>query len=538
MPPIQDHPLRYQLTNELHARPFPTMTCPCTVVYLAVKQPQEAVHRDRMQDMQHLIQLLDRHGAPHPQPGATHHTAQIGRHMVKWEQHTEFVSYTVYYDGVSARAFDPADFDVFPADWLAEAPGQRITSALIRVVPRTEPDQLKAALHDWFVPESLAVSQVLDDSAVVAGDFRIDPAGHVRFAIFPNPGTGSQRVGRVVQRLCEIETYRAMSMLGFSRARGLTPVIGKLDTRLSEMMAEMTTGTKPAEEILTQLLAVSAELEAKAAQSAFRFGATGAYDALVSQRISLVARGTPRGLPDICRIHAAAVRAGHAHGELHREAAGYPRQPERAGQGELLRTRVDVERSAQNQALLASMDRRADIALRLQHTVEGLSVVAVSYYAVGAGLRLSVPAGRTLRDVPEGADRRRYPAGDRAGLAGHPADPAQAALSRSAQVQKERAARRGGPLSFLRIPLSGPGSADPARRAGHRPGSSRSAPSARSPCRARTPAQDTAADSRWHQTADAPRSGNPAGSRGRGRRATTFGDDRGGDAQGGRDHDR
>ena len=50
--------------------------------------------------------------------------------------------------------------------------------------------------------------------------------------------------------------------------------------------------------------------------------------------------------------------------------------------GELLRTRVDVERSAQNQALLESMDRRADMALRLQHTVEGLSVVAISYYAV------------------------------------------------------------------------------------------------------------------------------------------------------------
>ncbi|MBY6065109.1 DUF3422 domain-containing protein [Leisingera aquaemixtae] len=381
MPPIQDHPLRYQLTNELHARPFPTMTCPCTVVYLAVKQPQEAVHRDRMQDMQHLIQLLDRHGAPHPQPGATHHTAQIGRHMVKWEQHTEFVSYTVYYDGVSARAFDPADFDVFPADWLAEAPGQRITSALIRVVPRTEPDQLKAALHDWFVPESLAVSQVLDDSAVVAGDFRIDPAGHVRFAIFPNPGTGSQRVGRVVQRLCEIETYRAMSMLGFSRARGLTPVIGKLDTRLSEMMAEMTTGTKPAEEILTQLLAVSAELEAKAAQSAFRFGATGAYDALVSQRISLLREERHEGFQTFAefmlRRFEPAMRTVNSTEKRLDTLASRARRA-----GELLRTRVDVERSAQNQALLASMDRRADIALRLQHTVEGLSVVAVSYYAV------------------------------------------------------------------------------------------------------------------------------------------------------------
>ena len=57
---------------------------------------------------------------------------------------------------------------------------------------------------------------------------------------------------------------------------------------------------------------------------------------------------------------------------------------DRAGRaGELLRTRVDVQRSAQNQSLLSRMDRRADLQLRLQHTVEGLSVVAISYYAVG-----------------------------------------------------------------------------------------------------------------------------------------------------------
>jgi uncharacterized membrane-anchored protein len=63
---------------------------------------------------------------------------------------------------------------------------------------------------------------------------------------------------------------------------------------------------------------------------------------------------------------------------------------------ELLRTRVDVERSAQNQTLLASMDKRADLQLRLQKTVEGLSVVAISYYAVNLALYVLGPAGRYL----------------------------------------------------------------------------------------------------------------------------------------------
>ncbi|MEQ9573380.1 MAG: DUF3422 family protein, partial [Nitratireductor sp.] len=49
----------------------------------------------------------------------------------------------------------------------------------------------------------------------------------------------------------------------------------------------------------------------------------------------------------------------------------------------LLRTWVDVEVERQNRDLLGSMNRRAKLQLRLQQTVEGLSVAAVSYYVVG-----------------------------------------------------------------------------------------------------------------------------------------------------------
>ena len=69
--------------------------------------------------------------------------------------------------------------------------------------------------------------------------------------------------------------------------------------------------------------------------------------------------------------------------------------------GDLLRTRVDVERSAQNQALLTSMDRRADLQLRLQKTVEGLSVVAISYYAVSLVSYLLYPLAENY-SVTEG----------------------------------------------------------------------------------------------------------------------------------------
>jgi uncharacterized membrane-anchored protein len=91
-----DHPQRYPLVNELHARPFPTLRAPCHAVYIAIKEPSRAANRDRERDRAHLIGLLDRHGAPHPQQGATHYSGQIGRHVLKWESHTEFVTYSAF----------------------------------------------------------------------------------------------------------------------------------------------------------------------------------------------------------------------------------------------------------------------------------------------------------------------------------------------------------------------------------------------------------------------------------------------------------
>lgn len=381
MPPIEDHPLRYQLANELHARPFPSIDAPARAAFLAIKQPTDAAARDGEADRAHLIDLLDRHGAPHPQPDATHYFGTIGKHTLKWESHTEFVSYTVFGEGVADHPFDDRTFAMFPDDWLARAPGTRVTSALVRVEMMPEDAEVRARLADWFVPESLAVSRILDDAAIMASDFRIDTAGHVRMAVFVRPETGPQRAGRVVQRLCEIETYKSMSMLGLARVRDLGSRMGGIDRRLTDLMNEMSGEISRPDVTLKELLGVSAELEKILAETSFRFGATGAYEALVNQRIAVLREERFEGRQTLAefmmrRFDPAMRTVKSAERRLQQMAERAMRA------GDLLRTRVDVERSAQNQAVLASMDRRADLQLRLQRTVEGLSVVAISYYAV------------------------------------------------------------------------------------------------------------------------------------------------------------
>ncbi|MFT7371134.1 MAG: putative membrane-anchored protein [Octadecabacter sp.] len=399
MSPIIEHPLRYAMSNELHARPFPIVTAPSHASYLAIKPATNAAGRNRDADMAQLVILLDRYGAKHPQVGATHYSGQIGRHELKWESHTEFVTYTIFGDGDSGKPFEEENFGAFPKDWLDVAAGTRLTSALIRIDIFENDDKIVEKTKDWFVPESLAVSRVLDDQLVIAGDFRIDHNGHTRFAVFPRASCGDRRVGRVVQRLCEIETYKSMAMLGLDRARELGSGMGAIETTLNELSSEMRGVDAKHDEMLEHLLEVSEELENRIAQSSFRFGATEAYEAIVNQRIKVLREERFSGMQTFSEFMMR--RFDPAMRTVKSSQKRLTNMSQRALRvGNLLRTRVDVERSIQNQSLLESMDRRAGLQLRLQHTVEGLSIVAISYYAVNLALYMLAPL-ETLFDLPK-----------------------------------------------------------------------------------------------------------------------------------------
>lgn len=382
---IADHPLRYPLSNELHARPFPELTAPCRAAYLAIKQPSGAAKRDRSLDRNHLLALLDRFGASHPAPDATHHTAQLGRSFLKWEMHSEFVSYTLFADGVEERPFNGEAFNLFPKDWLIEAPGMVISSVLMRMETadfalESMPD-LSQKLAKWFVSESLTAAYVVDREAIVATDFRIDEAGHVRVAIVANKGVSQRRLGRIAQRLLEAETYMNASMLGFPVARQVSDEIDTMEAELNALYDHLTKDKSKDSATLEELLGLAGRIENLGSRTAFRFGATKAYARIVDQRIALLREerfeGRQMMAEFIMRRYEPAMRTCLS---TQRRLQELSLRTARAAN--LLRTRVDVENAMQNKRVLASMDQRAGLQLRLQETVEGLSVVAISYYLV------------------------------------------------------------------------------------------------------------------------------------------------------------
>ena len=390
MAQLIDHPLRHATASELHARPFPNVSAPARAAFFAYTSAQNGSGRNEAADRAHFLRLLDYYDVIYPAETDSHFFGQLGEVWLKWECHTEFVTYTAFVDGLGDRAFDGSEFSIFPADWQAAMPGTILSSTSIRVEEDQDTQSIKDKLEGWFVSESLAASRVLDSAAVIAGDYRMDENGNMRFALFVPPTTGRRRVGRIVQRLNEIEVYKTMSMLGLMRARALSVELNAVDTNLSALVADLADDQVSAEDNLNGLLQLSADLEGHSVAVAYRFSASKAYAAIVAQRIEVLRETQFEGRQTfrefMMRRFDPAMRTVQA---LDNRLQDLISRAIRTG--DLLRTRVDVERQTQNQELLSSMNRRADVQLQLQRTVEGLSVVAISYYATGLSLYVLMP---------------------------------------------------------------------------------------------------------------------------------------------------
>ena len=241
-----------------------------------------------------------------------------------------------------------------------------------------------------FVRESYVAASVAEGQATVIGDFRIHEDGFTRFAVLSGPKSGSRRLGRVVQRLIEVETYRMLSMLALPIARDMTGQLNEIEAEITALIQDFSRASRRDDAMLAQLVSLSAAIEALSAETAFRFAASRAYAALVDQRVEALGerRAADRQLlaEFLARRFRPAMRTCEAaERRLHDLADRANRTTA------LLSARVNVAVETQNQGLLESMNRRAEAQLRLQRTVEGLSVVAISYYAVSLGAYFVAP---------------------------------------------------------------------------------------------------------------------------------------------------
>jgi uncharacterized membrane-anchored protein len=374
-----DHPQRIELNDEVHARPPEPLIAPSRLSYLALlaDSPQREAAWVAVCD------LCRQYHVKPPEQRVLHFSADLGPFRLKWERHTEFVRFMFVDDSIEDDPFACPAISVLPEHWVVSLPGHVIVAAHAALL-RSEKHEFDPNAIDqrWFngnVPVGAAIS----GGAVTAlTDFRIHADGFSRHLLLDH-GTTPWQAGRIAQRLLEIDTYRVMALLALPVARAAAPLLTASERELANITASLVSATEVAEpKLLDSLTQLEAEIEHQESQTRYRFAAADAYYELMRRRIDELREQRIQGLQTFREF--TERRLAPAINTCRSVAARQESLSKRVTRAtRLLSTRVDLTTEKQNQALLESMNSRARLQLRLQSTVEGLSVAAVTYYVSG-----------------------------------------------------------------------------------------------------------------------------------------------------------
>ncbi|HJW23352.1 MAG TPA: DUF3422 domain-containing protein [Rhodocyclaceae bacterium] len=373
---FSQYPLRQQLNDEVHARPPVPLEAPTLVSFLALLHD----HTQPGAEREHLGRLCGRLGDGElPGTDTTHLIIDGGSFLLKWERHGEFSTYAFFRPRPASPAEGENALSAVPADWVKDIPGEVIVATHMDVLSAAQIDP-RELLRTLSAPgEVIVASQIAGGAAWVFTDFRLHD-GFSRFTVV-DVSLDRLRAGRTVQRLLEVETYRLMALLAFPVARSVGQLLNRAENELAVLIDRMGSAASPEDEraVLADLTKLAAEIEHSVASTNFRFGAAAAYYRLVQQRVSELKETVVTGYPSIKGFMERRLAPA-----LNTCAAIARRQEDLSARiartSQLLRTRVDIELERQNQEMLAELNRRAKLQLRLQETVEGLSVVVLTYY--------------------------------------------------------------------------------------------------------------------------------------------------------------
>jgi uncharacterized membrane-anchored protein len=383
------HKQRKGLVDEVHARPFMQLDEPSDV-YCFLKLTGEGVSES---EFQNLTKFCESQQLDQPPKNAKHYSSSTGDYKFRWERHGEFTTFTVYIPSTEApfSAVLPDDF----LHWLSEANGEILVASHVSVRNKEDFDAIDDLFTSkYFQDGATIVSCTNDEKAKIFTDHKVHESGLER-VFLQSSGISPSRLGRTVQRLLDINNYRSMALLGLPQAQFATKKLALLDRALSESLHQLRTSNQPKEhsvdvknsivsesDMLKSLTDLSMRQQRLSAQIQFRLSASSAYFKIVDGRLRDIGECRVAGYQSLdkflrrrlepaqrtceavnSRLNDLSTRTSHA--------------------VDLLRTRLNLLLEKQNHTLLESMDKRAKVQTRLQQTVEGLSIAAITYYFVG-----------------------------------------------------------------------------------------------------------------------------------------------------------
>jgi uncharacterized membrane-anchored protein len=361
-----------QVTDELNARPFPRFALPTAIFRLCLSGDEafdglRAILSDTLSD-------IDWENEGQSRLIRTRHQDV----QFNIERHTEFVSLTI----IDERAESGSAAQYLPGDWLEKNRGEVVVAVDCQCSVRG------AAREGWTCASRL-------ENGLADGffDFKVAEDGHTKIALDFAADSDVRDVGRIALQVVEIETYRSFAAIGLNRARAAQAQLADIAARVPPSISAAGSADGERFELLSQL---TGELEDVWRRTSFRFAACTAYWDLVTARLASLQEHAfdsritiggflERRLQPAIATYQSTERRRHDLAEQISAMTG------------LLQTRIELDMQQQNADLLASLNHSAARQLRLQHTVEGVSTVAISYYLVNL---LRAPADWVLARQP------------------------------------------------------------------------------------------------------------------------------------------
>lgn len=371
------HPLKEEVIEELHTRPILSASSTVQLSNLVVFQPGTEA-----EEIEHIQRLTEQFDAPGPTTGTGSYSQVLGDYEIRWERHTEFSAYTFLRHALSDSPFTTITLNSIPEDWLDQLSGEVIALTHLEIRPgNTEPGS-EDELKPLFDGHSLIGTNLELGYAKIWTSVRSNSDGAMRLLIYDNGMTHAES-GRLLRNLLELSAYRTLTFLALPTCRDLLPEITLMEHKLAKMTSKLAKlkGIDSEKKLLKNLTAISAKLEALIAANKFRFAATEAYYGLTIDRLrSLSETPLPHGRTLEKFHHRRFIPGFRTCKSVQERMEDLSHRIGRAT--DLLRTNIDLALESQNQKVLKSMNKRSQLQLRLQQTVEGLSVVAISYYAL------------------------------------------------------------------------------------------------------------------------------------------------------------
>lgn len=378
LPPA--HPQRTGLHNEIHARPPEAMSAPLAMSHIVMVC--DAAQREASRA--HVAALLRDHHLPPPDAQTIHVRMDVGAFRLRWELHTEFVTWS-FSRPMEAEGFGEGEpvaaIESVPQEWLSTLPGECLAAMHLWVLPTRQFGSTSLVKH-VLNEDTLVGSTVVDGHGEVYTDFTLHADGFSRIVLLAGSVT-QRRLGRLVQQLIEIDTYRMAALMGLPAAREATGVLGHAERELASLAGSIRAAGRDEEpQLLDRLTRLAGQVESHYAATHSRFSASAAYFELVDRRIADIGESRLAGLQTVGEFinrRLSPARATCAWAVRRQDALS-----QRVSRiSNLLRTRVEIEQQQSSKDLLAAMNRRQGLQLQLQATVEGLSVAAITYYIVG-----------------------------------------------------------------------------------------------------------------------------------------------------------